>query len=327
MNKKKIVSKLTVLIILFAIVIIGILVKNNIDNKNTQTNSSEYENLNINQEELNIFYLDVGQADSTFITVNGCNMLIDSGNEQDGYYIWQFLKAQNIDKIDYFIITHFDEDHMGGAYKILEELEIGVLYMPNNSSTSQKYQKFIQTIENNNINVDRGLKASNDITYFLGNATWKVLNINEGKNLNDSSIVVQLDYGKTKYIFMGDATLNVENNTEINWEEVDVLKVAHHGAKESTSQEFLNKINPEYAIISVGKNNGYNHPDKDLLERLQQHKSINKIYRTDEDSTIWLTSNGNEINIEKIEYNLDGTGRKQAYIFERKYLFAFFYLE
>lgn len=327
MNKKKIVSKLTVLIILFAIVIVGILVRNNVDNKNTQTNRSEYENLNINQEELNIFYLNVGQADSTFITVNGCNMLIDSGNEQDGYYIWQFLKAQNIDKIDYFIITHFDEDHMGGAYKILEEIPIGILYIPNNSSKSKTYKKFIKSIEDNNINVDRTLEASNDTIYSLKNAKWKVLNINDRTNLNDSSIVIQLDYKQTKYLFMGDATVNVENNTEINWEEVDVLKVAHHGAKESTSKEFLNKINPKYAIISVGKNNGYKHPDKDLLERLQQHKSINKIYRTDEDSTIWLTSNGNEINIQKIEYNLDGTGRKQAYIFERKYLFAFFYLE
>ncbi len=318
MNNKKLASQILVFLVIIIIVIFTI----NIGNK-----SFEYENLNINQEELNIFYLNVGQADSTFITINGCNMLIDSGNEQDGYYIWQFLKAQNIDKIDYFIITHFDEDHMGGAYKILEELEIGVLYMPNNSSPSQKYQKFIQTIEKNNINVNRGLKASNDITYSLGNATWKVLNINEGKNLNDSSIVIQLDYERTKYIFMGDATSNVENNTEINWEEVDVLKVAHHGAKETTSQKFLNKINPKYAIISVGKNNGYKHPDKDLLERLQQHKSIDKIYRTDEDSTIWLTSNGNEINIEKIEYNLDGTGRKHANIFQRKYLYAFFYSE
>ena len=199
--------------------------------------------------------------------------------------------------------------------------------MPNNSSSTQTYKKLIQTIEKNNINVNRGLKASNDITYSLGNATWKVLNINDRSNLNDSSIVVQLDYERTKYLFMGDSTSNVENNTEINWEEVDVLKVAHHGAKESTSQDFLNKINPKYAIISVGKNNGYKHPDKDLLERLQQHKSIKKIYRTDEDSTIWLTSNGNEINIEKIEYNLDGTGRKHANIFQRKYLYALFYLE
>lgn len=325
MENKKRVSQILVFIVLLAIVIVGILVKINIDNKSIQINNkSEYENLNINQEELNIFYLDVGQADSTFITVNGYNMLIDSGNEQDGYYIWQFLKAQNIDKIDYFIITHFDEDHMGGAYKILEELEIGVLYMPNNSSSTQTYKKFIQSIENNNINVDRTLKPSNDNVYSFGNATWKVLNINEGKNLNDSSIVIQLDYGRTKYLFMGDSTSNVENSTEINWEKVDVLKVAHHGAKESTCQEFLDKINPKYAIISVGKNNGYKHPDKDLLERLQQHKSIDKIYRTDEDSTIWLTSNGNEINIEKIEYNLDGTGRKQAYIFERKYVLLSF---
>lgn len=314
------------LIILLAIAIVGILVKINIDNNSTQINSSEYENLDINQEELNIFYLDVGQADSTFITMNGYNMLIDSGNDQDGYYIWKFLKAQNISKIDYFIVTHFDEDHMGGAYKILEELEIGVLYMPNNSSPTQTYKKFIQSIENNNINVNRTLVASNENAYSLGSATWKVLNVNDGNNLNDSSIVIQLNYGKTKYLFMGDSTFNVENNNKINWEKVDVLKVAHHGANDSTSQEFLDKINPIYAIISVGENNGRGHPNEKLLTRLQQHESINQMYRTDNDNTIWLTSDGNKINIKKLEYNLDGTGRKQAYIFKRKYSYAFFFV-
>lgn len=324
MNNKKTVSQILVFIVLLVIVIGGILVKINIDDNNTQNNNSEYANLNINQEELNIFYLNVGQADSTFITINGYNMLIDSGNEQDGYYIWQFLKAQNITKLDYFIITHFDEDHMGGAYKILEEMKIGVLYMPNNSSDTKTYQKFIQTIEQENINVNRNLKASNDIIYSLGNATWKVLNIDDGKNLNDSSIVIQLDYKQTKYLFMGDATSNVEENSDIKWEEIDVLKVGHHGDSKCTSQNFLNKINPKYAIISVGKNNSYKHPDEETLERLQNHSSILQIYRTDEDGTIWLTSSGNEINIEKIKYNLDGTGRKQAIFFERKYLYAFF---
>lgn len=201
MNDKKLVSQILVFIVLLVIVIVGILVKINVNNNSTPNNNDEYANLNINQEELNIFYLNVGQADSTFITINGYNMLIDSGNEQDGYYIWQFLKAQNITKLDYFIVTHFDEDHMGGAYKILEEMNIGILYMPNNS---------------------------------------------------------------------------------------------------------------------------YKHPDEETLERLQNHSSILQIYRTDEDGTIWLTSSGNEINIEKIKYNLDGTGRKHASILKRKYLYAFF---
>ena len=310
-------NKTIIIILVFFIIILAlILLRNNINNDNKL-----YTNLNINREDLNIFYLNVGQADSTFITINGCNMLIDSGNEQDGYYIVEFLKAQNVKKIDYFILTHFDEDHIGGAYKILEELEIGVLYMPANSNETKTYAKLISTIEEYNINTNTSLRATKDVNYSLGNANWKVLNINDGNDLNDSSIVIELDYKETKYLFMGDSTTKVEEQVE--WDEVNVLKVAHHGSNSSTSQQFLEEIKPKYAVISVGNGNGYDFPSNDVIGRLE-HNNI-KIYRTDKNGTIWLTSNGTTININCLEYNLDGTGRKQAIIFKRKYLCAFFF--
>lgn len=319
MNKKKVISQILVFLIFFIIIIIAILIQNN--NIHTETNSFEYANLNINQEELNIFYLDVGQGDSTFITINGCNMLIDSGNDQDGYYIVQFLKAQNIDKIDYFILTHCDEDHIGGAYKILDEIQIGTLYMPNKENDTQTYERLLNAIERNNVNVDKNLKAPKETQYAIGNANWKVLSIDAKNNLNDSSIVIELDYENTKYLFMGDATTRVEEMVE--WNEVDVLKVAHHGSNSSTSQLFLKKIKPKYAIISVGRDNSHNLPDIDIIERLKNNNI--KIYRTDENNTIWLTSDGTEIYINPLKYNLDGTGRKQAIFFERKYRLAFFF--
>lgn len=287
----------------------------------TEINSSEYVNLNINKEELNIFYLDVGQGDSTFITMNGCNMLIDSGNNQDGYYIVQFLKAQNIDRIDYFILTHSDEDHIGGAYKILEELEIGTLYMPNKENDTQTYENLLKSIEINGINVNTNLKASKETQYPIGNANWKILSVDAKNNLNDSSIVIELDYGSTNYLFMGDATTAVEEMVE--WDEVDVLKVAHHGSDSSTSQQFLDKVKPKYAIISVGIDNAHNLPDVEIINRLKSNNI--EIYRTDENDTIWVTSDGMTINITPLEYDLDGTGRKQAIFFERKYLLAFFF--
>lgn len=323
MDKKKVASQILIFAIFFIIIIVGILIQNNIDNEDlhTETNGSEYANLNINKEELNIFYLDVGQGDSTFITMNGYNMLIDSGNNQDGYYIVQFLKAQNIDRIDYFILTHCDEDHVGGAYKILEELEIGTLYMPNKENDTQTYKNLLESIENNGINVNTNLKASKETVYPLGNANWKILSVDAKNNLNDSSIVVELDYGSTKYLFMGDATTKVEEM--IDWDEVDVLKVAHHGSDSSTSQQFLDKVKPKYAIISVGIDNAHDLPDEEIIERLKSNNI--DIYRTDEKDTIWLTSDGTTIYINPLEYNLDGTGRKQAIIFERKFLLAFFF--
>ena len=117
----------------------------------------------------------------------------------------------------------------------------------------------------------------------------------------------------------------IRNNIEemVEWNEVDVLKVAHHGSNSSTSQLFLEKIKPKYAIISVGKGNSHNLPDIDIIERLKNNNI--KIYRTDENNTIWLTSDGTEIYINPLKYNLDGTGRKQAIFLKRKYGLAFFF--
>ena len=249
-------------------------------------------------------------------------MLIDSGNNQDGYYIVEFLKAQNIEKIDYFILTHCDEDHIGGAYKILDELQIGTLYMPNKENDTQTYERLLEAIKRNNVPVNRDLKVSEGIQYTIGNAQWKILSVDAKNNLNDSSIVIELEYKSTKYLFMGDATTEVEKMVE--WNQVDVLKVAHHGSNSSTSQLFLEKVKPKYAIISVGRDNSHNLPDIEIIERLKNNNI--EIYRTDKNNTIWLTSNGTEIDINPLKYNLDGTGRKQAIFFERKYfLLAFFF--
>ncbi|MEG1009181.1 MAG: MBL fold metallo-hydrolase, partial [Clostridia bacterium] len=258
--------------------------------------------------------------DSTFITINGYNMLIDSGNDSDGYYISQFLKSQNITKIDSFIITHFDEDHMGGAYKLLEEISVGTLYTPSGNAETQTYKKFKNTIKEKNINVNSNLIVSNQIAYPIGNANWKVLNIN-GETPNDSSIVIELNYNTTKYLFMGDASEKIENQLECT--DIDVLKVSHHGSKTATSQEFLNKITLKYAIISVGENNSYGLPSQEVLNRLLNNNV--ETYRTDKNGTIWITSDGNLINIKTLEYNLDGSGRKQASIFQRKYYLLSFY--
>lgn len=138
---------------------------------------------------------------------------------------------------------------------------------------------------------------------ICGSSNWKVLSINQGSssNTNDDSIVVELIYEETKYLFMGDATSSVENSR--SWEKVDVLKVGHHGSNSSTSQNFISQIQPTYSIISVGTNN-YGHPTEAVLNIL----SDSKIYRTDEDHTIWLTSDGTAdgIKITTLEYSLDG---------------------
>lgn len=132
-----------------------------------------------------------------------------------------------------------------------------------------------------------------------GNAKWKVLHIN-GNNSNDSSIVIELTYMNTKYLFMGDASTKVEKSRR--WNDVNVLKVGHHGSKYSTSEDFLNQVTPEFAIIST--DGRYNHPNIDILNRLE-NRNI-EIYRTDQNHTIWLTSNGIDIDVRELNCSLDG---------------------
>lgn len=146
--------------------------------------------------------------------------------------------------------------------------------------------------------------------------------IDSGNNSNDSSIVVELSYKNTKYLFMGDATTNVEDNVE--WDEVEILKVGHHGSNSSTSEAFLEATKPKYAIISVCVDNSYKLPKKEVIDRLTNNNII--IYRTDERGTIWIKSNGTDIYFDFLEYyNMDGNGRKHANIFEGKYCVLSFY--
>lgn len=295
-------SNFAILIIaLIVLIILAYII--NIQNNNTNYHSNYYDNIGINIDLLNIIYFNVGQADSTLITINDHTMLIDTGNKSDGYYIADFLKAQNINKIDFLMLTHLDEDHVGGTYKIIEELNIGIIYMPNMESNKDFYKELIDIANKYNVTIDKNLNASDDIKYNLGQATWKVLNINSDNinNTNDSSIVVELYYNNTKYLFMGDATTAVEGSRD--WDNVDVLKVGHHGSDSSTSQSFVEQTNPKIAIIST--NGRYGHPSIEVLERLKSNGT--KIYRTDKNNTIWITSNGSEIKINELDYNLDGT--------------------
>jgi len=316
-NKNQKITLTIISIILIILLAVFGITTNEVSNNNRINNTSKlYDNIGIDNSLLNIIYLNVGQADSTLITINGKTMLIDAGSGSDGYYVSEFLKAQNITKIDYLIGTHADEDHVGGMYKIIEEFEIETLHIPTSTNNKSFYKKLLNAIENKNGLAVTPIEASNTIYYELGNAKWRILHIdnsnpdNENK-INDTSIVIELTYGTTNYLFMGDASTKIEQSK--NWDRVNVLKVAHHGADGSTSTNFLEQIKPNYTIIST--KGSYNHPDINVLNRLKTVKDI-KIYITKDDGTLWLTSDGNgyeSITIQKLNYNLDGANRKGLY--------------
>lgn len=241
--------------------------------------------IDINDDILRVYYFNVGQADCTLVINNGQTMLIDGANEADSSLIIKYLQKLGISKLDYVIVTHPDTDHIAGLDKIILAFDIGYIYMPITTKTNKEMNELYDAIEDKTV-----IHPTASDYFYLGNSKCTILNCGDTSEVSDnnSSIVIQLDYGETICLFMGDAESDVEEN--VTWNDIDVLKVSHHGSNDATSQAFLESIKPEYSIISVGEDNSHNHPASETLERLSNINST--VYRTDVDGTIILISDG-----------------------------------
>lgn len=255
-----------------------------------------------NTNTLDITYLDVGQADAILIQNEGHNMLIDAGNNEDGPLLVQYFKEQNMTKFDYLIATHPHEDHIGGMDDIIKNFDIEKIYMPNVTTTTKTFLDVLNAMEEKNMTFDAPNIGQN---FALGHTLFQVMYTgSDKKNLNNSSIILKANFKNTSYLFTGDATSEVEKKILSKDIKATVLKVGHHGSKYSTTTEFLNKVNPKYAIISVGKNNSYNHPNQITIDKLTK-KNI-EIHRTDQEGSIFLKSDGKTINITSKQTNTNG---------------------
>ena len=243
---------------------------------------------------LKIHYIDVGQADSILIEQGSSSMLIDAGNNEDSNVVKNYISEQGITKLNYIVDTHPHEDHIGGLDYVINSFQVGKIYMPKATSNTKTFQDVVSTIKAKGmkITVPKVLE-----TFKVGNATATILAPNSSgyKDLNNTSIVIRLTFGNNSFIFAGDAEDISENEMLSKGIDVsaDVLKVGHHGSNSSTSQAFLDKVNPKYAVISVGMDNSYGHPHKSTMEKLKD-KGV-KVYRTDESGTIVATSDGKNI--------------------------------
>ncbi len=246
---------------------------------------------------LKAHYIDVGQGDSEFLELpNGQTMLIDAGNPENGSEIVSYIKGLGHNKIDYLVATHPHSDHIGGMATVVNGLNIGSVYMPKKSTNMKTFEDLLTTIQSKGLKINTAKAGVNILK--TGNLNIDILapvNIT-GDDLNQYSAVIKVTYGANKFLFMGDAGQPSEEQitADVN---ADVLKVGHHGSNTATSQAFLNKVHPKYAVIEVGKGNSYGHPTAVTLQKLQAIGAT--IYRTDTEGTIIFTSDAKTITIDK----------------------------
>lgn len=254
------------------------------------------------EERLEVTFIDVGQADSILLENEGHYMLVDAGNNEDGPKLVNYFKNQNIHQFDYVIGTHPHEDHIGGLDNIIEGFDINTFYMPDVITTTKTFEDVLDALGEKNMTLSI---PKTNATFKLGDATVKVLYVGteDESDLNDTSIVLKVTYQNVSFLLTGDASTKVEEKLNTADLESTVLKVGHHGSSTATNEKFLNTVNPKYAIISVGENNQYEHPHTTVLNTLAAHNITT--YRTDQDGTIKVITDGTniEINTSKTDTN------------------------
>ena len=240
-----------------------------------------------------VYYLDVGQGDSSLIIYNDEVVMIDTGGISN-YFVSsgsiKLLKSLGYSHIDYLILTHGDFDHMGDSIYLINNYNIKNVVL-NNDSFNELETNLIKELKNKKIKYYQNVKK-----IPISNNIITILNTKEYDNENDNSNVIYMELNNYNFMFMGDAGVDKEKDIleRYNISNIDVLKVGHHGSKTSSSKSFINKIKPKYSIISVGKNNRYGHPNKEVLNNLDH----SKIYRTDEDGSIMFKIKSNKLKIE-----------------------------
>lgn len=238
-------------------------------------------------ESVVVRYLDVGQADSILVQSEGINMLIDAGTNSSGQTVVKDLEDLGVTKIDYLIGTHPHEDHIGGMDDVIKNFDIGIIYMPKIQTNTKTFEDVLDAVSEKSLKITSPKKGDE---FEVGGARCEIMTdgIEDTSNLNLSSIVIRMTYGTQSFLFMGDA--EKENEETRQWPQTTVLKVGHHGSSTSSSTQFLNEVQPQISVISVGKDNKYGHPTKTTINKLEKIKT--KIYRTDESGTITITSDG-----------------------------------
>lgn len=247
---------------------------------------------------LTVHFIDVGQADCALLECGGEYMLIDGGNKDDGQLVVTYLQEQGVEELDTVICTHAHEDHVGGLPSVLAVYPTKNVYAPTTTYASNVFDDFMYYVDQQGLNVN--IPSPGD-KFTLGSAEVIILGPTQSyAETNDTSIVVKVIYGENSFLFTGDMETAAENDMLDWWTDgmdwnVDVLKVGHHGSNTSSGYRFVYETDPEYAIISCGKDNSYGHPHEEIVSRYNDAGI--PMFRTDLLGTIWATSDGENVTI------------------------------
>lgn len=249
-----------------------------------------------NPDKMYVSFIDVGQGNCTLLRCGGKTILVDSGEVGAAQTVIGYIKNLNIDTLDCVLVTHPHSDHMGAMTKLLYEFKIKDFIMPEIPEkiipTSRIYEKFLTAVSDNAENV---IAAEPGETFSYGEMTVEIFApLHDYDDLNDMSAVMRVSYGDTSVMFMGDASATVEK--DLLQKNVDysatILNVGHHGSKTSSSEKWLEAVNPKYAVICCGLNNDYGHPHRAVTKRFESMEI--EYFRTDLLGTIVFESNSKE---------------------------------
>ncbi len=249
-----------------------------------------------NGQTLTVKMLDVAQADAILIQTGDQTMLIDAGKNEGAADFVKTLQEMGVTKLDYLVGTHPHEDHIGGLDAVIDAFDVGILLMPNAQANTRTFEDVLDAMDR------KGLKATTPHvgdTYTLGDASFIILapNSTEYEDINNTSIMMRLTYGKRSFMLTGDAeTVSEEEVLSLQKPlQSDVLKVGHHGSHSSTSPDFLEAVKPTIALISCATDNTYGHPHRETMDAL---KAANvAIYRTDLQGTVTVTTDGQTLEV------------------------------
>lgn len=247
-------------------------------------------------ETMVVHFVDVGQADCILVQVGAKAMLVDAGNNADANTVVDYIKAQGISNLEWVIGTHPHEDHVGGLDAVIQAFGVRQVIMPKATTTTKTFEDVLQALKEKGLTISSPVPGS---TLSLGSATCTILapNSNGYDDMNDYSVVLKISYGNISFLLTGDAGHVSENEIVDKGFDVsaDVIKIGHHGSSSATSEAFLDRVAPQYAVIQVGQGNDYGHPSAETMDLLKE-RGI-PVYRTDECGTVVATTDGKTVSL------------------------------